>query len=138
MPQRLRVGVDQVRVQEVARSLQRFGERYVSRVFTSDEAAYCNTDARTAPERFAARFAAKEAAFKVLRASDAALDWRSIEVRRRAGGWCDIVLHGHAAALARAAGVTELSLSMSHEAAFATAVVVATGEFANELEGGTP
>lgn len=134
MPERMRVGIDLVQVAEVSRSLERFGHRYVNRLFTPAEAAYCDADPRTAAERFAARFAAKEAVFKALRAADEAMDWRSIEVRRTPGGWCDIVLHGPAAALAERLGVTELSLSMSHEAAYATAVVVASGNFANEGE----
>ncbi len=132
MPERMRVGIDLVPVEEVSRSLERFGRRYVHRLFTPAEAAYCAADPQTAAERFAARFAAKEAVFKVLHAADEAMDWRCIEVRRNAGGWCDIVLHGPVAALAERSRVTELSLSMSHEAAYATAVVVASGNFPNE------
>ncbi|MEO8227658.1 MAG: 4'-phosphopantetheinyl transferase superfamily protein [Gemmatimonadota bacterium] len=132
MPERTRVGIDLVHVEEVSRSLERFGRRYVNRLFTPAEAAYCDAEPRTAAERFAVRFAAKEAVFKALRAADEAIDWRSVEVRRSPGGWCDIVLHGPMAALAERSGVTELSLSMSHEAAYATAVVVASGNFANE------
>ena len=56
-------------------------------------------------ERFAARFAAKEAALKALRPDTTAIDWRSIEVRRHASGWCDVVLHGEAAALAARQGI---------------------------------
>src|SRR6266852_4583657 len=66
-PSRLRVGIDLVSVREVARSLERFGERYVRRVFTVREAAYCRAAAgRAAAARFAVRFAAKEAALKAL------------------------------------------------------------------------
>lgn len=132
MPERMRVGIDLVHVEEVSRSLERFGRRYVNRLFTPAEAAYCEADPRTVAERFAARFAAKEAVVKALRAADEAMDWRCIEVRRNVSGWCDIVLHGPVAALAERSGVTELALSMSHEAAYATAVVVASGNFANE------
>jgi holo-[acyl-carrier protein] synthase len=75
---------------------------------------------------FAARFAAKEATMKVLRpAEDAYLNWLDIEVRRYPAGWCDIMLYEEAAALARKRGITELSVSMSHEQAYATAVVIA-------------
>ena len=80
---------------------------------------------RRAAERFAARFAAKEATFKALRPDVPSIDWRSIEVRRHASGWCDVVLHGEAAALAARQGIETLALSMSHDAGCATAVVVA-------------
>jgi len=120
------VGVDVVSVNEVSRSLERFGERYVRRVFTPGEAAYCRAaTGRVAAERFAARFAAKEATLKALRPDTTAIDWRSIEVRRHASGWCDVVLHGEAAALAARQGIESLALSMSHDAGCATAVVVA-------------
>ncbi len=129
MPGRLSVGVDLVRVRDVARSLEQFGERYVARLFTSAEADYCGRGTPAAASRFAARFAAKEATLKALRSADGAMDWRNIEVRRDAAGWCEVVLHGSAAELAERNGVTALSLSMSHEADYATAVVIAMGAF---------
>ena len=120
------VGIDVVSVNEVASSLERFGERYISRIFTPGEAAYCRSaSGRVAAERFAVRFAAKEATFKALRPEVSSMDWRSIEVRRHASGWCDVVLHGEAAALAACQGIETLALSMSHDAGCATAVVVA-------------
>jgi holo-[acyl-carrier protein] synthase len=73
----------------------------------------------------AARFAAKEATVKVLRPHDTPFDWRSIEIRRSPQGWCDIVLYEPASTLAQDRGITALSLSMSHENEFATAVVIA-------------
>lgn len=122
------VGVDVVSVNEVSRALERFGERYVTRVFTPGEAAYCRSaTGRVAAERFAARFAAKEATLKALRPESMAIDWRSIEVRRHPSGWCEVVLHGEAAALAARQGIESLALSMSHAADCATAVVVAQG-----------
>jgi holo-[acyl-carrier protein] synthase len=78
------------------------------------------------PERLAARFAAKEATLKVLRPHEQGIPWNSIEVRRDPGGWVELALSGPAASLATDAGVTDLSLSISHEGQFATAVVVAS------------
>ena len=118
------VGVDLVEVKEVLGSIERFGDRYVRRIFTDDEIAYCRARPHDQAMRFAARFAAKEATIKVLRA-EARPDFRTIEVRRSKVGWCDVVLHGAAKELADAAGIDELSLSMSHEPGYATAVVVA-------------
>jgi holo-[acyl-carrier protein] synthase len=121
----IRIGVDFMSVPEVAGSLARFGERYVRRVFMPGEAAYCQAGrGSAAASRFAARFAAKEAAVKVLRPKAPWTDWRSIEVRRHASGWCDLVLHGEAASLARRQGIAALTLSMTRTADCAVAVVV--------------
>jgi holo-[acyl-carrier protein] synthase len=124
----IQVGIDVVSVREVARSLRRFGDRYIRRVFTPQEAAYCQAAAeRVSAARFAVRFAAKEAALKALRPETPTGDWRSVEVWRHASGSCDIVLHGQMAALAEQQGIEALSVSMSHHAGHATAVVVAQG-----------
>jgi holo-[acyl-carrier protein] synthase len=123
--QPLLVGVDLVRISDVADSLRQFGSRFVSRLFTSDEERYCRAVPHMELVRFATRLAAKEATFKALRPGDDALPWRAVEVRRAAEGWCDIALHGRAAALARRRGIGSLALSMSHEGDYAMAVVVA-------------
>jgi holo-[acyl-carrier protein] synthase len=122
----IRVGVDVISVNDISQSLERFGERYVRRVFTPLEAEYCRAGVgRAAAERFAVRFAAKEATLKALRPETPWGDWRSIEVLRHASGWCEVVLHGEAAALAAHQGMETLALSMSHHADHAAAVVVA-------------
>jgi holo-[acyl-carrier protein] synthase len=129
---KVRVGVDLVPVVDVAESLERFGARYLERVFTPHEIECCRrADARTgerAPgysvESLAARFAAKEATLKVLRPVGWRPDWRSIEVRRTSGGWCEIHLWGRAATLAAEAGLDELEVSLTHESMVAVAVVV--------------
>ena len=128
-PGRVRVGVDLTNVDEVADALTRFGERYVRRVFTPDEGAYCEAaSGRRRASRFAARFAAKEAAVKVLRPETPWTDWRSIEVRRHASGWCELVLHGEAAWLAERQGLTSLTLSLTHAVDCVVAVVVGQEE----------
>jgi holo-[acyl-carrier protein] synthase len=125
-PSSLRVGVDLVRIADVSTSMVRFGDRYAERVFTDTERAYCVADEARTAERFAARFAAKEAALKVLRPSaQDGISWRSIEVRQLPEGACEITLHDAALALARRAGVSELTVSMSHEGEYAVATVVA-------------
>jgi holo-[acyl-carrier protein] synthase len=62
---------------------------------------------------------------KVLRARDQAVTWREIEVRRDPSGWVGLELTGRAAELATQAGITDLSLSLTHERGLASAVVVA-------------
>jgi holo-[acyl-carrier protein] synthase len=120
------VGVDVVAVADVAAAVSRFGERYVRRVFTAEEAAYCQAAAPpVAAARLAARFAAKEAAVKALDPDERWTAWRDIEVHRGRTGRCTLRLHGDAGRLAERRGIDRLLLSMSHEADVAAAVVVA-------------
>jgi holo-[acyl-carrier protein] synthase len=122
------IGVDIVRVAEVTAVLSRFGERYVGRVYTPHEAAYCDAGSGTVrASRFAARFAAKEAAVKALAPTGRWTDWRAIEVRRQPSGACSLALYGDAAALAGQRGIRHLALTMSHEGDLAVACVVALG-----------
>jgi holo-[acyl-carrier protein] synthase len=118
--------LDVVSIPEVAASLERFGDRYIRRVFTRREASFCRAAApRAAAARFAARFAAKEAAVKALQPDGQWTDWRAIEVRRHKTGRCTLVLRGEAALLACRRGIQDLALSMSHDGDRAAAIVVA-------------
>jgi holo-[acyl-carrier protein] synthase len=121
----LRVGLDLVSVQTVTDSLNTHGERYLDRVYSASEVADCRTGETVDPQRLAARFAAKEAALKVLRVGDEAVAWTDMEVVRDPSGWVGLSLSGHAATLAEAAGISELALSLSHEQGCAAAVVIA-------------
>jgi holo-[acyl-carrier protein] synthase len=121
----LRVGLDLVAVQTVADSLSTHGEHYLDRVYSPGEIADCRTGDVMDPQRLAARFAAKEAAFKVLRVGDEAVAWTDVEVVRDAAGWPGLSLSGRAATLAEAAGISELAVSLSHEQGCAAAVVIA-------------
>jgi holo-[acyl-carrier protein] synthase len=121
----LRVGVDLASVDDVERSVARFGDRYVRRIFTGHEIESCLRGDGIASTGLAARFAAKEATIKVLRPKHARPDYRSIEVRRHPDGWCELELSGTAAELAEAEGVRHLALSLTHEAGMAAAVVLA-------------
>ncbi len=142
----LRVGVDLVTVSDVAASVERLGLRYLYRVFTPHERACArlgglgksaSATEPVEPERvdgmwaaysmqsLASRFAAKEAVVKVLRPSGARPEWKSIEVHRARGGWCELRLTGLAARLAGEAGITTLAVSLTHEPAIAAACVVA-------------
>ncbi len=121
------VGVDLVRVRDVADSLDRFGARYLDRIFTAAEQADCTGEPAVRAARLAARFAAKEAALKVLRPEGARPAWTSIEVVRHESGACDLRLTGSAAELAAAAGITALAVSLTHEHDHAAAAVVALG-----------
>jgi holo-[acyl-carrier protein] synthase len=125
-PTRARVGIDLASVSEVAASLDRFGDRYRRRLFTERELADC---ARSEPEvsarSLAARFAAKEATFKVLRVGYDQPAWTDVEVCRHPAGWCEIALHGLARTMADQAGITDLAVSLTHQGDMAGAVVFA-------------
>jgi holo-[acyl-carrier protein] synthase len=126
--ERLRVGIDLVRVEDVRRSLLTFGEAYLRRLFTADEIAYARArgaSAEVTAERLAARFAAKEATRKALRLDETGVGFSSIEVVRAPSGACSLALHREARLAAQRGRLAELSLSMSHEGEYATAVVIA-------------
>jgi len=128
----VRVGIDLVSVASVRAAIDAHGERYLKRIYTECELRDCATPDGVDPGRLAARFAAKEATMKVLRRADEALAWNAIGVRNDPSGWPDLELGEEAAALARDATVTELSVSLTHEEAYAGAVVIA------ELGAGAP
>lgn len=117
---RVRVGVDLVLIPQVREALASFGERYLCRIFTANERAYCRDNLSQIAERLAARFAAKEAVFKLLR-SAGGISWQDVEV----GQDGQLALHGGALSLANRRGLGALSLSLSHEGDYATAVVAA-------------
>jgi len=123
----VRVGVDVTAIDDVARSVAHFGDRYVRRLFTTHEIASCG-DGTSAVASLAARFAAKEAVLKVLEPSGARPQWRDIEIVRRSSGACRVRLHDRAASLAARRGVGQMSVSLSHDAGVALAVVVASCE----------
>lgn len=119
-----RVGVDLAVIADVEDALTEQGDRYLHRLFTEHEVASCRGRSGFRADSLAARFAAKEAAVKVLRPTGSRPEWRDIEVRRQDNGACDLVLHRTAAALAQAEGIDQLVVSLSHEAGMAVAVVV--------------
>lgn len=118
---RLAIGVDTVEIARVAIVVERHGERFLSRVFTPAERAYAGGRALA----LAGRFAAKEAAAKAMGTGIGPVGWRNIEVCNDAAGKPSLWLHGAAAARARAAGLLEWHLSITHSRDLATAFVVA-------------
>lgn len=121
------VGIDLVQVSRIAESIERFGERFLRRVFTDAEVAYAQSSPTQHLQRLAARFAAKEATIKALRVPvDCPINWRDIEVRRDATGGCSITLSGTAERWAATLGPLRLAASMSHDGDYATAIVVST------------
>ena len=117
-------GVDIIEVSRVEEALGRFGDRFLSRIFTEKEIRYCNTK-RNRTERFAARFAAKEAAMKALGTGlRCGVSWQHIEVGHEPGGRPTIIFSEAAAKIAAQLGAKRVSLSLSHTAVQAIAHVI--------------
>lgn len=121
----IHVGTDVESVAEVEAALQRYGTRYSRRLFTDYEIDVCGPVVASAAPRLTARFAAKEAVIKLLAPNGVIPRWRSIEVRADPGGAPRVRLRDEAAELARARGIDQISLSMSHGANIGTATAVA-------------
>jgi holo-[acyl-carrier protein] synthase len=117
-------GIDIAEVPRIAESIERFGERFLRRVFTDSEVRYCDSKANRV-ERYAARFAAKEAAMKALGTGwNHGVRWRDIEVVRRPGGRPTIQFHGKAAEFASHLGARNVAVSLSHTPEHAIASVI--------------
>ena len=123
----LGIGIDLEETARIGESIERFGRRFLERIFTEAEIAFCDGKAN-ANERYAARFAAKEATFKALQASwELGISWRDFEVVAQASGAPRLDLHGAGAELAAQKGVTMIHVSFSHTRTHVTAVVIVEG-----------
>ena len=110
------------RIQAVIESPQ--GERFLRRVYTQDEAAYCE-QFRNKHERYAGRFAVKEAAMKALGTGwSRGVRWVDVEVVRQKGGRPTLALKGEAKKIADALGVKHIAVSITHTAEQAFAQVI--------------
>ena len=115
------VGVDIVEIQRVREVVERWGERFLRRIYTSGELAYC----RGRAPQLAARFAAKEAMMKALGTGRRGVDWRDIEVVRSRSGRPFIQLQGRASKVAERLAISQVALSLSHSRDYAVASVLA-------------
>ncbi len=118
------LGTDLVEVARIRESMERFGDRFLLRIFTEGERRYCAAK-RYSEQNLAARFAAKEAGAKALGTGIShGVGWQDLEVSREPGQAPRLLLHGRAAELAQRLTVARISLSLSHTAVTAMAVVV--------------
>jgi holo-[acyl-carrier protein] synthase len=119
------IGIDATEISRIAESIERWGDRFVDRVFTAGEIAYCRRK-RDSASSFAARFAAKEAAMKALGTGHSrGVFWTGIEVVRRHGP-PQLHFHGGAAARFAALGATGSLLTITHSRELAIAQVLLT------------
>jgi holo-[acyl-carrier protein] synthase len=116
----LTTGVDIIEVERVQQVLDRWGQRFLDRIFTDGEQTYC----RGRAPNLAARFAAKEATMKALGTGVRGVSWKDIEVVRARSGAPSIRLTGRALQRFESLGLSHLALSMSHTKGNAVAMVV--------------
>ena len=118
-------GVDLVQIARIAALLDTHGERFLARCFTDGERAYAESGRRTRVERYAARFACKEAVMKALGTGwRDGISWRDIEIAREPSGQPRLTLTGRCAELAEAMSITAWRISLSHTGTAAIASVI--------------
>lgn len=120
----LGIGTDLAEVGRIRQSVERYGDRFIQRIYTLAEQAYASRKVNTA-ERFAARFAAKEAGMKAIGTGwSRGVTWRDFEVVNEISGRPTLRLSGVALRIATEMGVQRISVSLTHTAAMAFAVVI--------------
>lgn len=115
------VGVDLIEIERIGLTYSRYPRRFLEKIYTPAEQAYC----RGRAPQLASRFAAKEAVMKALGTGIRGVGWRDIEVQRKRGRAPEIVLHDRAKARAEKMGIVRIAISLSHSREFAIASVVA-------------
>ena len=117
------LGVDIIEISRIEKTIDRFGKRFLHRVYTESELMIC----RNKPARLASRFAAKEAVMKSLGTGTKGVGWREIEIRHDSKGKPLVHLTGRAKSRAETLGLGELAVSLSDSRDYAVAFVV--GEY---------
>jgi holo-[acyl-carrier protein] synthase len=121
---KLTTGVDVIEIERIADAVDRWGDRFLHRVYSEGEIAYCRGRAQS----LAGRFAAKEAVSKALGIGMRKIRWRDIEILPDPRGKPVVQLHGRAASAAGRQGITAMDVSITHSRRDAVAMVVAWGE----------
>jgi len=118
-------GIDLVDFPRIAEMVERHGERFINRVFTAAEQG-CARASRNTVEKYAGRFAAKEAVLKLLGTGwRGKIAWTDIEVTNNPAGQPEVTLSGEVKAIAERMRIKQISLSITHTANFAIASAVA-------------
>jgi len=118
------IGIDLAEVDRIREAIERHGQRFIQRIYTEKEIAYVERKANKF-ERYAARFAAKEAGMKAVGTGwKRGVRWRDFEVTNLPSGRPTLQLHGEAAKFAENLGVRNIALSITHTAAQGMAIVI--------------
>jgi holo-[acyl-carrier protein] synthase len=118
------IGIDLVDCDRIENSIERFGDRFLRRVFTAGEIAYSQS-MKFPARHFAARFAAKEAISKAFGTGiGKAMGWRDLDVRKKESGEPFVVLSGGAERMANERGVNKVWISLSHTERLGLATIV--------------
>ena len=121
------MGTDLAEVSRIRQAAERYGARFIERIFTSREIAYAESKANKW-ERYAARFAAKEAAMKALGTGwRRGITWRDFEVTNASSGRPQLTLSGRAGEFAARMSVKNIAISLTHTESQAMAVVILEG-----------
>jgi holo-[acyl-carrier protein] synthase len=120
----LRTGVDLIELERVKATIERYGKRFLERIFTPRELAEVGENVAS----LAVRFAAKEATAKALGTGIGDVGWQEIEILRGAARQPNLYLHGRASDLADSLDLETWSLSLTHNQSHAIALVVAIGD----------
>ena len=121
------LGVDLVDISRMEKIIARWGDKFLKKIFTQRECTYCDKNSRSA-RHYAARFAAKEALLKMLGTGlRAGINWTEMEVIRDDLGKPRVMLQGRAGEIARARGINNIHISLSHEQQYAVAQVIGEG-----------
>jgi holo-[acyl-carrier protein] synthase len=120
-------GIDIVECERIRRLVERYGERFLERIFTENERAYCLPRKRKW-EHLAGRFAAKEAILKVIGTGwRGSIAWTDMDIVRDPSGQPKVILSGETKAIAEKLGIRKIHLSISHTEHYATASAIGTG-----------
>ena len=120
-------GTDIVSVERIKNSINELGDTFLKRIYTDEEISYCESRRMSKFQSYAARFAAKEAAYKALSPETAeGVCWHDVEVLRNENGKPVIVFHGRLKEIAAERGIKseEVDISLSHDDSFAIATIV--------------
>ena len=120
----LSTGIDLIEIVRIERALEKYGERFLKRIYTEGEIIQARENA---PE-LAAQFAAKEATSKALGTGIGPVSWTEMETINLRSGKPEIRLHGKAAQIAALQGFTTWTVSLTHSRGMAAAVVICLGE----------
>ncbi len=120
-------GTDIVSVDRIKNSITEFGDTFLKRIYTDEEISYCESRRMSKFQSYAARFAAKEAAYKALSPNvSEGVSWRDFEVVRNENGKPNLAFHGKLREIVESKGIADedVDISLSHDDSFAIATVV--------------